>query len=117
MGYAVFTCTKGKGGAAAEGGLSAHIERQIWDAKQQKMVKFIPKSVIHPELTIRNKEYLLTPDMSRSEAIERRIKEAGITRKFVRIRYVVLLFFSPVTRRQWRELSRLVELMNMHPPV
>ena len=54
MGYAVFTCTKGKGGAAAEGGLSAHIERQIWDAKQQKMVKFIPKSVIHAELTVLN---------------------------------------------------------------
>ena len=96
MGYAVFTCTKGKGGAAAEGGLSAHIERQIWDAKQQKMVKFIPKSVIHPELTVLNKEYLLTPDMSRSEAIERRIKEAGITRKIRKdqVRSLAFLFTS-----------------------
>lgn len=96
MGYAVFTCTKGKGGAAAEGGLSAHIERQIWDAKQQKMVKFLPKSVIHPELTVLNKEYLLTPDMSRSEAIERRIKEAGITRKIRKdqVRSLAFLFTS-----------------------
>ena len=64
MGYAVFTCAKGKGGAAAEGGLSAHIERQIWDAKQQKMVDFLPKSVKHPELTELNKEYILPPGMS-----------------------------------------------------
>lgn len=81
MGYAVFTCAKGKGGVAAEGGLSAHIERQIWDAKQQKMVEFQPKSVIHPELTESNKEYILLDGTSRSEAIEKRIKEAGITRK------------------------------------
>lgn len=96
MGYAVFTCAKGKGGAAAEGGLSAHIERQIWDAKQQKMVPFMPKSVIHPELTELNKEYILPPGMSRSEAIEKRIKEAGITRKIRKdqVRCLALLFTS-----------------------
>lgn len=79
MAYAVLTCAKQSGGAAG-GGLSAHIERQIWDAEQQKMVEFRPKSVKHPEKTKQNKEYILPEGMGRSEAIEKRIKEAGITR-------------------------------------
>lgn len=45
------------------------------------MMPFVPKSVIHPELSYLNKEYLLPPGMGRSEAIEKRIREAGITRK------------------------------------
>ena len=80
MAYCVFTCKKPERGAA-DGGLSAHIDREKWDSKEHKMVPFVPKSVIHPELSYINKEYLLPPGMGRSEAIEKRIKEAGITRK------------------------------------
>lgn len=79
MGKIVLTCAKQSGGAAG-GGLSAHIERQIWDAEQQKMVEFRPDSVKHPELTKLNKEYILPKGMGRSEAIEKRVKEAGIAR-------------------------------------
>ena len=80
MAYCVLTCKKPKSGAAG-GGLSAHIDRQKWDEKEHKMVPFVPKSVIHPELAHLNKEYLLPAGMGRSEAIEKRIKEASITRK------------------------------------
>ncbi len=80
MAYCVFTCKKPKTGAA-DGGLSAHIDREKWDDRQHRMVPFVPKSVIHPELSHLNREYLLPPGMGRSEAIEKRIREAGITRK------------------------------------
>lgn len=80
MAYCVFTCKKPKTGAA-DGGLSAHIDREKWDDRQHRMVPFVPKSVIHPELSHLNREYLLPPGMGRTEAIEKRIKEAGITRK------------------------------------
>ena len=80
MAYCVFTCKKPQTGAA-DGGLSAHIDREKWDGKAHKTVPFVPKSVIHPELSYLNKEYLLLPGMGRSEAIEKRIREAGITRK------------------------------------
>lgn len=80
MAYCVFTCDKPKTGAA-DGGLSAHIDRRKWDAKEHRMVPFVPNSVIHPELSHLNKEYLLPPGMGRTEAINKRIKEAGITRK------------------------------------
>ncbi|MDO4823971.1 MAG: MobV family relaxase [Bacteroidales bacterium] len=80
MAYCVFTCKKPKTGAA-DGGLSAHIDREKWDDRQHRMVPFVPKSVIHPELSHLNREYLLPPGTGRSEAIERRIREAGITRK------------------------------------
>ena len=80
MSYCVFTCKKPERGAV-DGGLSAHIDREKWDSKDHKMVPFVPKSVIHPELSYLNKEYLLPPGMGRSEAIEKRIREAGITRK------------------------------------
>ena len=78
--YAVFTCAKQTGGAAG-GGLSAHIERQTWDAEQHMMVEFRPKSVIHPKRTRLNKEYILPEGTSRGEAIEARIRKAGVTRK------------------------------------
>jgi len=81
MGKAVLTCAKAQKGTAAGGGLSAHIERQIWDPVQKKMIPFMPESVTHPEKMKFNKEYILPPGVSRSEAIEQRIKEAGITRK------------------------------------
>lgn len=45
------------------------------------MVPFVPNSVIHPEMSHLNKEYFLPPGMGRTEAINKRIKEAGITRK------------------------------------
>ena len=80
MAYCVFTCKKPKTGAA-DGGLSAHIDREKWDGKEHKMVPFVPDSVIHPELSHLNKEYLLPPGMGRTEAINKRIMEAGITRK------------------------------------
>ena len=73
MAYCVFTCKKPERGAA-DGGLSAHIDREKWDGKEHKMVPFVPKSVIHPELSYLNKEYLLPPGMGRSEAIEKRIR-------------------------------------------
>lgn len=95
MGKIVLTCAKQSGGAAG-GGLSAHIERQIWDAEQQKMVEFRPDSVKHPELTKQNKEYILPKGMGRSEAVERRIKEAGITRaiRANQVRALCFLFTS-----------------------
>ena len=80
MAYCVFTCKKPNTGAA-DGGLSAHIDREKWDDRLHRMVPFVPKSVIHPELSHLNREYLLPPGMGRSEVIEKRIKEAGITRK------------------------------------
>ena len=80
MAYCVFTCKKPERGAA-DGGLSAHIDREKWDGKEHRMVPFVPKSVIHPELSYLNKEFLLPSGMGRSEAIEKRIREAGITRK------------------------------------
>jgi len=55
--------------------------REKWDGKEHKMVPFVPDSVIHPELSHLNKEYLLPLGMGRTEAINKRIKEAGITRK------------------------------------
>lgn len=58
MAYCVSTCKKPKTGAA-DGGLSAHIDREKWDAKEHKMVPFVPDSVIHPELSCLNKKYLL----------------------------------------------------------
>jgi len=80
MAYCVFTCKKPERGAA-DGGLSAHIDREKWDSKEHKMVPFVPDSVIHPGLSYLNKEYLLPPGMGRTEAVNKRIKEAGITRK------------------------------------
>lgn len=48
--------------------------------KEHKMVPFVPKSVIHPELSYLNKEYLLHSGMGRSEAIEkRRYKKQEVT--------------------------------------
>lgn len=80
MAYCVFRCKKPKTGAA-DGGLSAHIDREKCDGKEHKMVPFVPDSVIHSELSHLNKEYILPPSMGRTEAINKRIIEAGITRK------------------------------------
>lgn len=80
MAYCVFTCKKPKPNEP-DGGLSAHIDREKWDGKEHKMVPFVPTSVIHPELSHLNKEYLLPPGMGRTEAIEKRIKDANVTRK------------------------------------
>ena len=80
MAYCVFTCKKPETGAP-DGGLSAHIDREKWDGKEHKMVPFVPTSVIHPELSHLNKEYLLPTGMGRTEAIEKRIKDANVTRK------------------------------------
>lgn len=80
MAYCVFRCKKPKTGAA-DGGLSAHIDREKCDGKEHKMVPFVPDSVIHPELSHLNKEYILPPSMGRTEAINKRKIEAGITRK------------------------------------
>lgn len=78
MSFAVFTAKKEKGNT---GGLSTHIERRRWDAKQQKYVPYVPQCVIHPERSILNKDYLLKDGQTRSQAIENRIKSAGIARK------------------------------------
>ena len=42
MAYCVFTCKKPERGAA-DGGLSAHIDREKWDGKEHKMAESIIK--------------------------------------------------------------------------
>ena len=76
--YTVLHIEKQRGSG---GGLSAHIERQRWDGEEQRMTDYQPDSVTHPERTALNKDYILQPGDGRTAAIERRIKEAGITRK------------------------------------
>lgn len=76
--YAVFQVKKETG---SSGGLTAHIDREKWDADLGKMVRWNPDSVINPERSVLNKDYLLKEGESRSEAICNRIKEAGINRK------------------------------------
>lgn len=76
--FAVLTAQKQTGSG---GGLSAHIDRQRWDNEQKALVPYQPKSVTDAERTKLNQEYIMPPGMSRTEAIEQRIKEAKITRK------------------------------------
>lgn len=76
--FAVFTVQKEKG-TSGGGGMSAHIDRQVWDG--EKYVPFIPKSVIDQDRDRLNKDYLLPEGVGRSQAIANRLKEAGIIRK------------------------------------
>lgn len=76
--YVVFHEKKQTGSG---GGLSAHIQREVWDNDRHELTEYTPESVINPERTALNKEYILAPGQSRTTAIEQRIKEAGITRK------------------------------------
>lgn len=76
--FAVFTIQK-EAGTSGGGGMSAHIDRQVWDGS--KYVPFVPKSVIDQDRDRLNKDYLLPKGVGRSEAIANRLKEAGITRK------------------------------------
>lgn len=77
--FAVFTVDKQTGNG---GGLSAHIERRIWDAEKKKYVIYSPTSATRPERTHLNKDYLLPGGaQTRTKAIEDRIKAAGVTRK------------------------------------
>lgn len=76
--FAVLTAQKQKGSG---GGLSAHIDRQVWNDDLKKVVPYQPQSVTDAERSKLNQELIMRPGMSRSLAIENRIKEAGITRK------------------------------------
>lgn len=80
MSYAIFTVqkTKGTGGG---GGLSAHIDRVIWNPATEQYDVYTPQSVRHPERTALNKDYLLPGGKTRAQAIEDRIRSAGVTRK------------------------------------
>ena len=78
-GYAVCTMKKQTGAA---GGLSAHIDREIWDEENQCMVPFRPASVRHDERTALNREYIESAQkIGRTQAIWNRLQEAGFSRK------------------------------------
>ena len=68
---------KRKGGS---GGLTAHIDRQVWDSEKGEMTTFTPLSVIHPERTALNKEYVMEKGKTLSKTIEDQIK-TRVTRK------------------------------------
>lgn len=101
--YAVITADKQKGSG---GGLSAHIERQRWDDEQKKIVPYQPESVRFPERTTLNKEYLMAPGSNRTEAIENRIKEAGITRKIRDDAVKAICFICTSDRDKMAEIER-----------
>lgn len=78
-GYAVCTMKKQTGVA---GGLSAHIDREIWDEENQCMVPFRPASVRHDERTALNREYIESAQkIGRTQAIWKRLNDAGFSRK------------------------------------
>lgn len=78
-GYAVCTMKKQTGAA---GGLSAHIDREIWDEKNQCMVPFRPASVRDDARTALNRECIASAQkIGRTQAIWNRLREAGFSRK------------------------------------
>ena len=78
-GFAVCTMKKQTGAA---GGLSAHIDREIWDEENQCMVPFRPDSVRHDERTALNRECIESAQIiGRTQAIWKRLNEAGFSRK------------------------------------
>lgn len=77
--FTVFHLDKQK---AAGGGLTAHIDRRVWDAITHGYVPYIPKSAKNfRERGHLNKDYILRRGENRSAAIARRLDEAGITSK------------------------------------
>lgn len=99
--FAVLTADKQTGSG---GGLSAHIDREKWDAEQSKLVPFVPQSVIHPQRSHLNKDYILQPGEGRTAAIERRICEAGITRKIRDDQVKAITFICSSDHEKMQEL-------------
>lgn len=78
-GFAVCTMKKQTGAA---GGLSAHIDREIWDEENQCMVPFRPASVRDDARTALNRECIESArKIGRTQAIWNRLREAGFSRK------------------------------------
>jgi hypothetical protein len=78
-GFAVCTMKKQTGAA---GGLSAHIDREIWDEENQCMVPFRPASVRNDARTALNRECIESAQkIGRTQAIWKRLNEAGFSRK------------------------------------
>lgn len=66
----------------AAGGLSAHIDREIWDEENQCMVPFRPASVRNDARTALNRECIESAQkIGRTQAIWNRLREAGFSRK------------------------------------
>jgi len=76
MSYAVITIKKQKGNA---GGLSADIERKIWNPIKNKYVTYTPNNADATRTKL-NKEYIKPEGISRAQAIENRIKDAKVIR-------------------------------------
>ena len=78
-GFAVCTMKKQSG---VGGGLSAHIDREVYDAELDRMIPFRPASVRDDTRTILNRECIeSTVIIGRTQAIWNRLQEAGFSRK------------------------------------
>lgn len=78
-GFAVCTMKKQTGAA---GGLSAHIDREVWDEENQCMVPFRPASVRDDARTALNRECIESAQkIGRTQAIWNRLRDAGFSRK------------------------------------
>ena len=76
--YVVLTMDKQTGNA---GGLSAHIDREVYDAKTDRMVPFRPKSVRDDSRTALNRECIESAKKTgRTQAIWNRLHEEGFSR-------------------------------------
>ncbi|MBR0262766.1 MAG: plasmid recombination protein [Prevotella sp.] len=76
--YVVLTMDKQTGNA---GGLSAHIDREVYDAKTDRMVPFRPKSVRDDSRTALNRECIESAKKTgRTQAIWNRLREEGFSR-------------------------------------
>ena len=100
--FAVITAEKQ---TCSGGGLSAHIDRQVYDPIKQEMVPYLPKSVTHLERTALNKEYILSLGVGRSAAIDARIKEAGIGRKLKKDQVKAITFICTSDHEKMQEIE------------
>jgi len=100
--FAVITAEKQ---TCSGGGLSAHIDRQVYDPIKQEMVPYLPKSVTRLERTALNKEYILSLGVGRSAAIDARIKEAGIGRKLKKDQVKAITFICTSDYEKMQEIE------------
>ena len=100
--FAVITADKQTGNG---GGLSAHIDRQKYDPEQKKMVPYLPGSVTHPERTHLNKEYILSPGIGRTKAIDDRIRDAGIKRAVKKDQVKAITFICTSDHEKMAEIG------------
>lgn len=107
MSYAVLTSDKA---GSSSGGLSVHIERKKLNQETGQMEDFTPASVIHPERTALNKEYILPPGTSRTQAIEQRIKDANVSGKIRADQVRSLQFVISSDHEKMAELERTGKL-------